>query len=118
MKKYLVLGVASLSLALAYAPAQAHDEATYFVLGTIVGSALTRHAAPAPRVAYYAPVPQVVYPVQVHYAPVRHVAYYPPPVVVVERYYAPPPRYYAAPKYYAKAARHPHGGPPGHQRRR
>jgi hypothetical protein len=103
MKKYLAIGAVGLALALAHNPARAHDEAAYFVLGTIVGSALTRHST------HYAPV---AYPVAVTYVPAyRHVYYPPRPVIVVERrHYVPAPSY-----RYRTAVRHkhPHGGPPG-----
>jgi hypothetical protein len=106
MKKYLAIGTVGLALALAHNPARAHDEVAYFVLGTIVGSAWTRHST------YYAPV---VHPVPVTYLPAYHYAYYPPrPTVIVERrYYAPAPYY----RYHAVGRHgHPHGGPPGQRR--
>lgn len=111
MKKYLLIGTIGLALAFSARPAEAHDELGYFVLGTMVGSLLTRDSAP---VVHYVPS----YPVPVRYAPVYHApvyhaphvrhVHYPAPRVVVRHVYSTPPRHYVEVR-----PRHPHGGPPG-----
>lgn len=114
MKRSLVIGTLGLALVLSANSAHARDEVAYFVLGTIVGSALTHSAAPA--TVYYGPA----YPAPTYYAPAYHApayprSYYAPSVVVVhQRYYHPPPRHHH--RVEAKR-RHPHGGPPGQRGR-
>lgn len=105
MIKYLVIGTLGLSLSLAGHAARAHDEAAYFVLGTVVGSALTRHSAYHAPVGYTAPV--------VYVPAYRHAHHGRPTVVVHQRYYAPAPRY----RHRVETRHgHPHGGPPGQRR--
>jgi hypothetical protein len=83
------IGLVGFALGLSSNAARAHDEAAYFVLGTVVGSVLTQHGH------RHAPVLRQ-YPV--HYYPSHYYPSYPAPRHVVVYHgghrYAPPPQHY------------------------
>lgn len=73
MNKLLAVGILGLALGLAGNQARAHDEAAYFVLGTIVGSALNGHHARYASSVHYVPARYYPAPTYGYYSQPRHV---------------------------------------------
>lgn len=107
MFKYLAVATIGVALSLGSTTARAHDEAAYFVLGTLVGATLTTHSSRHAHVVAHYPAPRYVYA-----APARHVVVYQPRPYRARHYYAVPP-----PRDHWKAHHgHRHHGPPGQRR--